>query len=119
MGCHCGVRTSQNMRATAFWRGRQGRIRNVVGSGMATISLSSMRANPSIDEPSKPTPRSSASGSSCAVMANPLSAPRMSVNQSRMNLTSCSRTMPRTYSRASSLSAVMRALPPAKGLGKV
>ena len=85
------VSTSQKRRATRFSLGRHGRIANVDGSGMAIMSDSSMRANPSIEEPSKPTPSSSASASPSMVIAMLLSEPRMSVNQSRMNLTSCSR----------------------------
>ena len=84
------------MRATRRSLGRQGRMANVVGSGIAIMSDSSMRANPSIDEPSKPTPSSSASGSSSTVIATLFSEPRMSVNQRRMNLTSCSRQAWRT-----------------------
>jgi hypothetical protein len=38
---------SQNILATAFSRGRHGRIRNLAGSGLATISLSSRQAKPS------------------------------------------------------------------------
>ena len=79
------------MRATRRSRGRQGRSWKVVGSGIAIMSDSSMRAKPSIDEPSKPTPSSSASSSSSTVIAKLFSEPRMSVNQRRMNLTSCSR----------------------------
>ena len=45
-GSHLGVRMSHIMRATAFCLGRHGRMRKVVGSGMATMSLSSMRVNP-------------------------------------------------------------------------
>ena len=78
------------MRATAFCLGRHGRMRKVVGSGMATMSFSSILANPSMEEPSKPTPCDSASSRSWAVMVNPLSAPRTSVNHKRMNLTSFS-----------------------------
>ncbi len=81
---------SQNMRATRFSLGRQGRIANVVGSGNAIMSDSSMRAKPSIEEPSKPTPSSSAGSSSSTVMATLFKEPRMSVNQRRMNFTSCS-----------------------------
>ena len=44
------------MRATPAMPGRHGRIWNVDGSGCATMSASCTRANPSIAEPSKPTP---------------------------------------------------------------
>ncbi len=81
---------SQNMRATERSWGRQGMMAKVAGSGMAIMSDSSMRANPSMDEPSKPMPSSRALGSSSTVMATLFREPRMSVNQARMNLTSCS-----------------------------
>ena len=101
-GPPAGRRTSQNIRATAFWRGRQGRIEKVAGSGIATMSLSSRRAKPSTVDPSNAIPCSSAPSSSASVMANPFRLPRMSVNQSRMNLTSFSFALRRTYWRASS-----------------
>ena len=85
-----GTRMSQNMRATARSRGRQGRSWKVEGSGTATMSDSSTRAKPSIEAPSKVTPSSRACSSSSMVMATDLSIPRMSVNQRRMNLTSWS-----------------------------
>jgi hypothetical protein len=81
---------SQNMRATLDSRGRQGTSWKVAGSGMASMSDSSMRAKPSMEEPSKPMPSSKAFSSSSTVMAKDLRAPTMSVNQRRMNLTSCS-----------------------------
>ena len=54
---------------------------------MATMSDSSIRLKPVIDEPSKPMPSSSAPGSSSRPTANDLSCPKMSVNQNRMNST--------------------------------
>jgi hypothetical protein len=81
---------SQNMRATLDSRGRQGTSWNVAGSGIASMSDSSMRANPSMEEPSKPMPSSKAFSSSSTVMAKDFSAPTMSVNQRRMNFTSFS-----------------------------
>ena len=48
--------TSQNMRATPCSSGRQGSTRKVDGSGMATMSDSSMALKPVIEEPSKPRP---------------------------------------------------------------
>ena len=60
------------------------------GSGMATISLSSFRANPSIADPSNVMPLSSAPSNSAIVIAKPFSEPKMSVNHSRMNFTSFS-----------------------------
>src|SRR5688500_300037 len=59
---------------------------------MATMSASSIRLNPVIDEPSNPMPSSSAPGSSSRPTANDFSCPKMSVNQSRMNSTLCSST---------------------------
>jgi hypothetical protein len=44
----------------------------VLGSGIATMSDSSIRLNPVIDEPSKPMPSSSASSISAGVIANDL-----------------------------------------------
>src|ERR687895_391991 len=83
-----GLSTSQNSRPTVWVSPvRHGRIRNVVGSGMATMSDSSIRLKPVIDEPSNPMPSSSAPGSSSRPTANDLSCPKMSVNQNRMNST--------------------------------
>ena len=100
-GSSPGVMMSQNMRATALVRGRQGRRLKVLGSGRAYMSLSTERAYPSIVEPSKPMPRVRADSSSSTVMANPFRLPRMSVNQRRMNFTSFSRASRRMYSMAS------------------
>lgn len=52
----------------------------VVGSGLAIMSLSSMRANPSIEEPSNPIASPRASSSSDEVMVKLLRNPRISVN---------------------------------------
>jgi len=60
---------------------------NVFGSGMATTSLSSIRAMPSTDEPSKPIPSSRAVSSSATEIAMLFRKPRMSVNHSLTNLT--------------------------------
>ncbi len=62
-----------------------GRTANVFGSGLAIMSLSSMRANPWIDEPSKPIPSERARGSSCAGISTLFRFPRRSVNQSWIN----------------------------------
>src|SRR4051794_24740590 len=59
---------------------------------MAIMSDSSIRLKPVIDEPSNPMPSSSAPGSSSRPIANDLSWPKMSVNQSRTNSTLCSST---------------------------
>src|SRR5579884_2244811 len=75
---------SQNIRATPCSAGRQGRMANVLASGMAIMSDSSIGLNPVIDEPSNPIPPSNASPSSVALIENDLSWPRMSVNHRRM-----------------------------------
>ncbi len=72
------------MRATPCSSGRQGSTANVVGSGMAIMSDSSIALKPVIEEPSKPMPPSKASSSSSLPIENDLSWPRMSVNQKRM-----------------------------------
>src|SRR6202008_3500585 len=64
--------------------GLHGRTLNVVGSGMAIMSDSSIALKPVIDEPSKPMPPSKASSSSEALIENDFNCPRMSVNQRRM-----------------------------------
>ena len=56
---------------------------NVVGSGMAIMSDSSMALKPVIEEPSKPIPPSKASSSCSFEIEKDLSCPRMSVNHSR------------------------------------
>jgi hypothetical protein len=88
---------------------RQGRIRNVSGSGIAIMSDSSIRLKPVMDEPSKPIPSSSAPASSSRPIANDLSWPKMSVNQSRTNSTLCSSTCASTsgaLARVSSMVAI-------------
>ena len=71
-----GVTMSQNILATAFVRGRHGRMVKVVGSGRAYMSLSSERTNPSIADPSKPMPRVRALSSSSTVTETPFSPPK-------------------------------------------
>jgi hypothetical protein len=71
------------MRATLNSPVRQGMTWKVPGSGMATMSDSSIELKPVIDEPSKPIPSSSAPSSSSTVTAKLFSWPTMSVNQSR------------------------------------
>jgi hypothetical protein len=51
------------------------------------MSLSSIRANPWIEEPSKPIPSSKAPSSSDGDMAKLFGRPRMSVNHNLTNLT--------------------------------
>ncbi len=95
---------SQNILATAWCSlGLQGINCQVSGSGIATISLSSIRANPWMDDPSKPIPCSRAPSNSPTVMAKPFKTPRISVNHSLTNLTSCSLAILRTYCLPSSL----------------
>ena len=110
-----GVTMSQNILATAFVRGLQGRMVKVVGSGRAYMSLSSERTKPSIAEPSKPMPRVSALSSSSTVTETPFRPPSMSVNQRRMNLTSLSLASCRTKSIASESLWIMLAQGKARG----
>src|SRR3954447_5654390 len=111
-----GLSTSQISRPT-LWVSpvRQGRIRNVVGSGIATMSDSSIRLKPVIDEPSKPMPSSSAPASSSRPTANDLSAPKMSVNQNRMNSTLCSSTCASTSPAPALLSSMVATEAPLGG----
>jgi hypothetical protein len=81
------VTTSQIIRATFVSPSRQGISWNVPGSGIATMSDSSIALKPVIDEPSKPIPSSSASGTSLGVTANDLRCPSMSENHSSTNST--------------------------------
>jgi hypothetical protein len=64
-------------------------IRKVSGSGIATMSDSSIALNPVIDEPSKPIPSSSAVSISCGVIAKLFRWPSRSVNQKRTYSTFC------------------------------
>src|SRR4051794_29959139 len=110
---------SANMRATPppSCSGRQGSSRNVLGSGIAIMSDSSMALKPVIEEPSKPMPASNAPSRSWELIENDLSWPRTSVNHRRMNRTPVSRTKARTSSvvvGCSSVSAMeARTLQPA------
>src|SRR4051794_24118495 len=85
-GSLSGVWMSANMRATPppSSSGRQGRTANVLGSGIAIMSDSSIALKPVIEEPSKHIPPSKASSSCSELMENDFSWPRMSVNQRRM-----------------------------------
>src|SRR5215217_8194732 len=111
---------SANIRATPppSSSGRHGSSRNVLGSGMAIMSDSSIALKPVIEEPSKPMPASNAPSRSWELIENDLSWPRMSVNQRRMNRTPVSRTWARTSSAVvgcSSVSAMKaRTLQPAQ-----
>ena len=73
---------------------------NVFGSGIATMSDSSIELKPVIDEPSKPIPSSSAPSSSAMVIAKLLSWPTMSVNQRRTKSTSSAETRSSTCLRS-------------------
>ena len=75
---------SQNIRAVPGLSPRHGRIWNVAGSGLASMSLSCTRANPSTALPSKPMPSANAPSSSAGAMATDLRNPSTSVNHSRM-----------------------------------
>src|SRR4051794_24394179 len=91
---------SANMRAPpppSSW-GRHGSSRNVLGSGSAIMSDSSIALKPVIEEPSKPMPASKAPSRSWELIENDFSCPRMSVNHRRMKRTPVSRTCPRTSS---------------------
>src|SRR5581483_5263001 len=100
---------SQNNRATPCSVGRQGRTANVLGSGIAIMSDSSIGLKPVIEDPSKPIPPANASLSSEELIENALSCPRMSVNQRRMKRMFRSATIAVT---SSVVSLVMRAFAP-------
>ena len=87
---------SQNTRASVAFGSPQGSTSNVFGSGIASTSLSWIRLNPSIDEPSKVIPSSSAFSSSAGLIAKLFRFPRTSVNQSRISRTPRSSTVRRT-----------------------
>ena len=97
-GVCSGVITSQNIRPTPCSSGRHGSTANVLGSGIAIMSDSSIALKPVIEEPSKPIPASNASSSSAALIENDFSWPRMSVNQKRMKRISRSATIAFTSS---------------------
>ena len=74
---------------------------NVAGSGIATMSLSSIRLKPVTDEPSKPMPSSRASSSSSGVIEKLFRCPSRSVNHRWMNRTFSSLTRLSTFRRSS------------------
>src|SRR5437870_2998802 len=88
------------MRPTLVSPSRHGINWKVSGSGIATMSDSSIALKPVIDEPSKPIPSSSASSISLGVTANDFRWPSMSVNQRRTNSTPSSLIRFRTSLRA-------------------
>jgi hypothetical protein len=98
-----GVTTSQIIRQTFVSPSLQGISWNVPGSGIATMSDSSIALKPVIDEPSKPIPSSSAPSSSLGVTAKLFRCPSRSVNQSSANFTPSSSTRRSTSRRSSSL----------------
>src|SRR5882724_5084904 len=79
----------------------QGRMRNVERSGRRYMSDSSIRTNPSIDEPSNMIWPSSAVGNCRSGISTFLITPRMSVNCSRMNLTFARSAISRIFARFS------------------
>src|SRR5690606_37866968 len=106
------MRMSQNIRALSpppdpDESGREvsyGNTWKVVGSGMAIMSDSCTRANPSIDEPSKPMPSANAASSSAGATDTLFRVPSTSVNQSRTNRMSRSSSVPGTNSRSREVS---------------
>src|SRR5581483_5492199 len=82
-GSPSGVTTSQIIRAPR----PSGRTRNVSGSGIATMSDSSIALKPVIDEPSNPMPSSSAPSTSPTVIEKLFKCPSRSVNQRSMSST--------------------------------
>ena len=66
---------SQNIRAVPGDSARHGRIWNVDGSGLASMSDSWTRVKPSIAEPSKPMPSANAPSSSAGATATDLRKP--------------------------------------------
>src|SRR4051794_31089171 len=99
-GLPSGVTTSQIIRPTFDSPERHGITTKVSGSGIATMSDSSIALKPVIDEPSKPMPSSSASASSLGVIAKLFRWPSMSVNHRRMKSTFSSATRFRTARRS-------------------
>src|SRR6267378_2388461 len=80
---------SQITRATFPPSSSYGRTRKVPRSGFSTMSDSSMRTKPSIEEPSNITSPSSAFSNWLSGTSTFLLTPRMSVNCSRKNDTPC------------------------------
>src|SRR5204862_475494 len=98
---------SQIMRATFVSPSFHGISWKVSGSGIATMSDSSIALKPVIDEPSKPMPSSSASSISLGVTAKLFRWPSMSENQSRPNSTPSCSIRACTRLRVSSLDVVL------------
>src|SRR5438876_586680 len=96
---------SQIIRATFVSPSFQGISWNVSGSGIATMSDSSIALKPVIDEPSNPIPSSSAAPISLGVTANDFRCPSMSLNQRSTNSTPSSSIRFTTSRRPSSRDA--------------
>jgi hypothetical protein len=94
---------SQIMRPTLRSPSFQGISWNVAGSGIATMSDSSIALKPVIDEPSKPIPSSSASSISLGVIAKLFRCPSRSENQKSTNSIPSSSIRASTSRRDSSL----------------
>src|SRR5581483_822753 len=101
---------SQNIRASPCSAGRHGRIENVLGSGIAIMSDSSIGLKPVIEDPSNPIPPSNASASSVALIENAFSCPRMTVNHRRMKRMSRSEASEVTSSAVRGVSGIGVAL---------
>ena len=87
--------TSQIIRPTFDSPERHGITTKVAGSGIATMSDSSIALKPVIEEPSKPIPSSSAPSISSGVIANDFRCPSRSLNQRSID------SMPSVLQRAS------------------
>ena len=99
--------TSQIIRPTFDSPERHGMTTNVSGSGIATISDSSIALKPVIDEPSKPIPSSSAPASSPGVIAKLFRCPSRSLNQRSIDSTPSALHAARTAARDSSLDVAL------------
>ena len=95
------------MRPTFVSPSFQGIIRKVPGSGIATMSDSSIALKPVIDEPSKPIPSSSAPAISLGVTAKLFRCPSRSVNQRSRNSTPSALIFSSASLRASSLDVAL------------
>src|SRR5215213_2307980 len=95
------------MRATFVSPSFHGIGVKVPGSGIATMSDSSIALKPVIDDPSKPIPSSRASSISLGVTAKLFRWPSMSVNQRRTNSTPSCWIRPATCFRESSLDVAL------------
>src|SRR3954451_12607291 len=98
---------SQIMRATFVSPSFHGISWKVSGSGIATMSDSSIALKPVIEEPSKPMPSSSASPISLGVTAKLFRWPSMSENHSRTNSTPSCSMRSTTLLRVSSLDVAL------------